>query len=212
MTATVEPMPSVSKNRRHTYHAFEMGDGRRDSGSSRSLEAVKEEPLEWNVIVQVPRDEDIEGKEFDISALDKEDLSRLKTDDPFLYHSIPTMRRSTYLFGDHEDEDEEAVVTERSSSSSSSSRRSSLSADFRSRRQGAPYKNYPNKTRQRDSIVRRVSRLSTEAHPSLILEEMMLKEFQDMDDGHAYEEMDLGVTAAELDQIIAELDDKTGAQ
>ncbi len=58
--------------------------------------------------------------------------------------------------------------------------------------------------RQSDSIVRRDSRLSTEAHPSLILEEMMLMEFQEMDDGPAHEEMDLGATVAKTGQIIAE--------
>jgi hypothetical protein len=51
--------------------------------------------------------------------------------------------------------------------------------------------------------------LSTEAHPSLILEEMILLVCQEMDDSY---EMDLGVTEAKLDQIIAGLDDQRGVQ
>jgi hypothetical protein len=59
-------------------------------------------------------------------------------------------------------------------------RRSSLPADFR--RQGALYNNVPENTRRRESIVRRTKCLSTEAHPSLIFEEMMLQELQELDD------------------------------
>jgi hypothetical protein len=116
MKAKAESMRSVA-TRIHTYHPFENSDGG-DSCSSRSLEAVKEELLEWNVIVQVPRDENIGGKEVEISALSKEDLFRLKTDDPFLYHSIPSMRRSMYLLSDHKMEVEEAIMIESSSMSS----------------------------------------------------------------------------------------------
>ena len=94
---------------------------------------------------------------------------------------------------------------------SSSSRRSSPPSAFRPRH-GDSYKSLLEKARQKDSIVRRVSRLSTEAHPSLILEEMMLLEFQEMNDGHTDDEMDLGVTEAKLDQIIAGLDDQRGVQ
>jgi hypothetical protein len=54
--------------------------------------------------------------------------------------------------------------------------------------------------------------LSTEAHPSLILEEMMLLEFQEMNDGHTDDEMDLGVTVAELEQMFADLNDQRGVQ
>ncbi len=41
------------------------------------MKVVKEEPLEWNITVQVPCDEDIGGKEIDISTLDMEDLCRV---------------------------------------------------------------------------------------------------------------------------------------
>ena len=90
---------------------------------------------------------------------------------------------------------------------SSSSRRSSLPSDSGLDR--APRTRIYSKEQDRDSIVRRVSRLSTEAHPSLILEEMILLECQEMDDSY---EMDLGVTEAKLDQIIAGLDDQRGVQ
>jgi hypothetical protein len=83
-----------------------------------------------------------------------------------------------------------------------------LTKGFRSEPQhGDSYKSLLEKARQKDSIVRRVSRLFTEAHPSLILEEMMLLEFQEMNDGHTGDEMDLGVTAAELEQMFADLND-----
>ena len=47
------------------------------SGFKRSMKVVKEEPLEWNITVQVPCDEDIGGKKIDISTLDMEDLCRV---------------------------------------------------------------------------------------------------------------------------------------
>ncbi len=49
----------------------------------------------WNLIVRVPLNEDIDRKEIDISALGKEDLCRLKKEDPFLYYSIPSTRRKS---------------------------------------------------------------------------------------------------------------------
>jgi hypothetical protein len=138
-------------------------------------------PLEWNVLVRVPGDEDTDRKEVDISALNNEDLCRLKTDDPFLYYSIPSIRRRSYLCDDGKGGDIIMIENSSSSSSSSSSRRSSLPSDFRSP-QNAQVKNEANDVKRKESIVRRNSRLSTEAHPSLILEEMMLLEFQELDD------------------------------
>ena len=154
-----------------THHADEIGDGS-DCGSSRSMKVVmEEEPLEWNVIVQVPGDEEINEKEKDISTLGKEDLCRLKTDDPFLYYSIPLMRGRSYLCDDPE------IMIQNISST-------------------------------RLSSLRRKKRISTEAHPSLIFEEMMILEFQELDDGRTDDEMDLSVAVADLKRWIAELDDQ----
>ena len=69
-------------------------------------------------------------------------------------------------------------------------RRSSLPSDFRSR-QDTLYKDLPEDTSHRESIVRRTSRLSTEAHPSLILEEMMLQELQELDIDEADDDDDM---------------------
>ena len=132
---------------------------------------------QWNVIVQVPDDEDIRRKEIDISALCKEDLCRLKTDDPFLYYSIPSMRRKSYLCDDGEEGDANMIE------SSSSSRRFSLPLDLRLPKD-AQFKVAAKDTGRKETIVRRNCRLSTEAHPSLILEEMMLSEFQELDYEH----------------------------
>ncbi|KAL3777235.1 hypothetical protein ACHAW5_010551 [Stephanodiscus triporus] len=148
-----------------------------------------------------PMGEDIDSKEIDINALSEEDLRRLKTDDPFLYYSIPSIRRKSYLCDDGDDRDAMMRVT------SSSSRRSSLPFDFM-QNQDALYKDVPEDASRRESIVRRTSRLSTEAHPTLIFEEMMLQELQELDDDDADDGMNLSVTADDLEQIIKELIDQ----
>ena len=76
-------------------------------------------------------------------------------------------------------------------------------------RQDALYQEVHEDTRRRESIVRRSSRLSTEAHPSLIFEEMMLLELQQLDEGDDTDsEMDFSFTADDLVQLISELDDQ----
>ena len=161
------------------------------------------EPLEWNVIVRVSDGEDIDDKEIDINALSEEDLRRLKTDDPFLYYSIPSIRRKSYLCDGDDDGDATMMRV-----ASSSSRRSSLPIDFR-QNQDALYQVVPEDARRRESVVRRMSRLSTEAHPTLILEEMMLHELQELDDDDDADDcMDLSVTADDLEQMIKELKDQ----
>jgi len=152
--------------------------------------------LEWNVIVRVSDGEDIDDKEIDINALSEEDLRRLKTDDPFLFYSIPSIRRKSYLCDDGDDGDATMMRV-----ASSSSRRLSLPSDFR-QNHAALCKVVPEDARRRESIVRRTSRLSTEAHPTLILEEMMMQELQELDD-----DMDCSVTADDLEEWMKELDD-----
>jgi hypothetical protein len=180
LSGTVDeaPMPTGRRFSCPIIDTHRTSEHRRGSnpGSSRGM------PSEWNVLVRVPGDLDIDEREIDISALNKDDLCRLRTDDPFLYYSIPSMRRLSYLCSD--DEGGDTIMIENSSSSSSSSsssRRSSLPPDFRSP-QNAQIMNAAKDTIRKESIVRRNRRLSTEAHPSLILEEMMLLEFQELDD------------------------------
>jgi hypothetical protein len=169
-----------------THRASSRG-GRSGPGASRITKKEEEEEeeegeqLEWNVIVLVPDDEEIDRKEIDIRSLTDQDLCKLKTEDPFLYYSIPSIRRKSYLFDESNDVD--AIK-------SSTSRRSSLPADFRSRRD-ALYQDVHEDTRRRESIVRRTSRLSTEAHPSLILEEMMLHELLELDGDDSVDDDDM---------------------
>jgi hypothetical protein len=180
LSGTVNPV-RVTTSRRScpnidTHRASSRG-GRSGPGASRITKKEEEEEeeegeqLEWNVIVLVPDDEEIDRKEIDIRSLTDQDLCKLKTEDPFLYYSIPSIRRKSYLFDESNDVD--AIK-------SSTSRRSSLPADFRSR-QDTLYQDVLEDTRRRESIVRRTSRLSTEAHPSLIFEEMMLHELLELD-------------------------------
>ena len=180
LSGTVNPV-RVTTSRRScpnidTHRASSRG-GRSGPGASRITKKEEEEEdeegeqLEWNVIVRVPDDEEIDRKEIDIRSLTDQDLCKLKTEDPFLYYSIPSIRRKSYLFDESNDVD--AIK-------SSTSRRSSLPADFRSR-QDTLYQDVLEDTRRRESIVRRTSRLSTEAHPSLIFEEMMLHELLELD-------------------------------
>lgn len=190
LSGTVNPV-RVTTSRRScpnidTHRASSRG-GRSGPGASRITKKEEEEEeeegeqLEWNVIVLVPDDEEIDRKEIDIRSLTDQDLCKLKTEDPFLYYSIPSIRRKSYLFDESNDVD--AIK-------SSTSRRSSLPADFRSRRD-ALYQDVHEDTRRRESIVRRTSRLSTEAHPSLILEEMMLHELLELDGDDSVDDDDM---------------------
>lgn len=190
LSGTVNPV-RVTTSRRScpnidTHRASSRG-GRSGPGASRITKKEEEEEdeegeqLEWNVIVRVPDDEEIDRKEIDIRSLTDQDLCKLKTEDPFLYYSIPSIRRKSYLFDESNDVD--AIK-------SSTSRRSSLPADFRSRRD-ALYQDVHEDTRRRESIVRRTSRLSTEAHPSLILEEMMLHELLELDGDDSVDDDDM---------------------
>jgi hypothetical protein len=190
LSGTVNPV-RVTTSRRScpnidTHRASSRG-GRSGPGASRITKKEEEEEeeegeqLEWNVIVLVPDDEEIDRKEIDIRSLTDQDLCKLKTEDPFLYYSIPSIRRKSYLFDESNDVD--AIK-------SSTSHRSSLPADFRSRRD-ALYQDVHEDTRRRESIVRRTSRLSTEAHPSLILEEMMLHELLELDGDDSVDDDDM---------------------
>ena len=189
LSGTVDPVPVPARRRYScpiidTHRASSRGGG---SGPGASQSTKKEdeeeygEPLKWNVLVRVRDDEGIDRKEIDISSLTDEDLCKLKTDDPFLYYSIPSMRRKSYLCD--ESNDGNAIM-------SSTSHRSSLPSDFRLR-QDALYQDVPEDTRRRESIVRRMSRMSTEAHPSLMLEEMMLQDLLELDDDNSADDDDM---------------------
>ena len=100
--------------RRASFSGTSLSNGRkRRSGlSTQSLKTgvVEQEELsEWRVSVRLANDDedsyDDRKKEIDTSTLSQEDLHILRTSDPFLYYPIPSIRRSSYLFGKGDDVD-----------------------------------------------------------------------------------------------------------
>mmetsp|Transcript_3980 Transcript_3980/g.8941 ORF Transcript_3980/g.8941 Transcript_3980/m.8941 type:complete len:247 (+) Transcript_3980:243-983(+) len=169
-------------------------------GGGIAPDSKEEDSFEYNVFVR-HADDEANNKEFDISAITDDDLRRLKRDDPFLYYSIPAVRRRSYRFheeNENDDDDENAIWSLRSSHS----RRSSLPAEVlaeaentRSRRgQGEPVED----ATKRDSVVRRNRRFSTEAHPSLVCGEL-LQELKEMNDSDMDE--DLEILEMDLDDM-----------
>lgn len=126
-------------------------------------------PAECTVFVRLSNDEDEQTqKEVDISSLSNKDLDRLKVTDPFLYNSIPSIRKRNGFNVD---------------AGRSSTRRSSLPAKMLA---NAEMNNQQNQQMEvedrpvrRGSIVRK-NRLSTEAHPTLVCE-ALLHELQALD-------------------------------
>lgn len=151
--------------------------------SDESNEEYDEDPFECRVFVQLSA-EDTAREEVDVGGLSSEDLRRLKRDDPFLYYSIPSIRRRSYRFNGEDGDEADAVRM------TSPLRRTSLPAHVlanadisRSQQEEArqevegPAIEEP---RRRNSVVRRNRRLSTEAHPTLVCDELM-RELQDLD-------------------------------
>jgi len=174
---------------------------KRRSDLAKSLKkdlAEEEEPTEWRVTVCLANDEDNDREEIDTSTLSKEDLRVLETDNPFLYYSIPANRRKSYLIN----KDNDVHTT----------RRSSLPPCFKMNtsmqllHQDSLNQDSPENALRRKSIVRRNSRVSTEAHPTLIYDEMMLLVRQTLDVNNADGEIDCSLTADDLEILFAELE------
>ena len=124
---------------------------------------------ECTVFVRLSNDEDERTqKEVDISSLSDEDLDRLKVTDPFLYNSIPSIRKRDGFNVD---------------AGRTSTRRSSLPAKMLANAEMNNQRNQQMKEEdrpvRRGSIVRK-NRLSTEAHPALVCE-ALLHELQALD-------------------------------
>ena len=94
LSGAVDPVPVVTARHQagcpttDAHHANKSGGGR-------SLDLLQENT--WNIIVRLAGDDDIGSKEVDIRSLNAEDICKLKTEDPFLYYSIPSVRRGSYL-------------------------------------------------------------------------------------------------------------------
>jgi len=129
-------------------------------------------------------------KEIDTSTLSQEDLSNLKTSDPFLYYSIPSSIRRRFPIGmqhdqlDHQESKEDDMIRRSSFPIMQHNHYLDYENNTIIRRSSLPASNQ----NQGESIaVRRSSRISTEVHPDLIYGEMILSDMDkrilsDMDD------------------------------
>ncbi|KAK1733050.1 hypothetical protein QTG54_007659 [Skeletonema marinoi] len=113
-----------------------------------------------------------EAEEVDITHYTQDDLERLRFEDPFLYYSIPAMKRGLFRSDSSR------------STNSSSSRRSScptilLNSDASD--------NGPQQEQRRESVTR-ARRLSVEPHPSLFIQDLMNEMDVDFDDSDIDEE------------------------
>lgn len=172
LSGEVEPVPSTStkSKRAASYSGTSPSNGVkwRSGLLTQSPKTVKkehqEEPSEWRVSVRTISDEDSHDdrkKEIDTSTLSQEDLRSLQKSDPFLYYSIPSIRRSSYLFGKGDDVD--------------TIRRSSLPIMQHNHldQHTSSQVLVQEQAKRRESIVRRTSRISTEAHPGLIYDDIL---------------------------------------
>jgi len=180
------------------------------STSEESYDESDEEPFECRVFVQLSDDKDKDKDQVDIGALSDEDLQRLKRDDPFLYYSIPSIRRRSYRFDADEDEDENADVIRMAMTRTPTRRRTSLPAQVlanadisRSQQQREARRSEEVLTvieePSRRGSVTRCRRLSTEAHPMLICDDL-LRELEDLD-VEDEDDIDLALLERELSGI-----------
>ena len=134
--------------------------GRRHS-SSAIMHVDGNHPREGkDITMTVPTFSSItEEEEVDISNYTQDDLERLRLEDPFLYYSIPAMKRKLY------ESDKSPIPMNSQARSEASSRRSScptiqLSSDG------------PEQQQRRES-VKRARRVSVEPHPSVVMKRIM---------------------------------------
>ena len=128
-------------------------------GENRKDSAATEETITTTITLLDTHEEE----EVDISQYTEDDLERLRLEDPFLYYSIPQVKRSLF----------------KSNSKASPTRRSScptiLAADDK-------------EPQQRRGSVTRARRLSTEPHPSLFIQDLMKEMDEEFDDSDIDEE------------------------
>eukprot|EP00984_Skeletonema_dohrnii_P012081 scaffold4862_cov144-Skeletonema_dohrnii-CCMP3373.AAC.3 len=149
--------------------------GRRQSTSS-IMHLDGNHPREGkDITMTVPTFSSItEAEEVDISNYTQDNLERLRLEDPFLYYSIPAMKRKLY-------------------ESDSSPMNSPARGDGTSRRSSCPTillsSDGPEQQQRRES-VKRARRVSVEPHHSVVMKQIM-KEMnmdEDSDDGDIDEE------------------------
>ena len=96
--------------------------------------------------------------QLDISKLNEDDLKLLKSQDPFLYHSIPSVNKAKLTIKpiDHARVIQDASAT----------------------------------TLESSAVISRRTRVSTECHATLILDDLMDEVFSDTDDHHRHSHAD----------------------
>ncbi len=114
-----------------------------------------------------------EAEEVDISQYSQDDLERLRLEDPFLYYSIPAMKRQLY-----ESDSSPKNSPARSTSASSSLRRSSCPSILLN--SDASGHDGPQQQQRRGSVTR-ARRLSVEPHPSVVIQNIMSEMMMDED-------------------------------
>ena len=134
-----------------------------DSSATRS---VDDRPIDDNRHIVVPtysQEPETEPKEVDVGNLSIEDLQSLKEQDPFLYYSIPGVRRAE--LHSQEVDMSKLLVDDRSGRGSSATSSSTK--------------------------VKRCTRLSFECHTDVLLEDFFLGELEETYDEKEMERLDL---------------------
>ncbi len=202
LSGAVDPVPVVTARHQAGCPMTDAHHANKSSGG-RSLDLSQENT--WSIIVRLAGNDDIGSKEVDIRALTAEDIRKLKTEDPFLYYSIPYIRRGSYLCDCIDDGDNIRMAK------LSSSHDPSLPTDYignvtthRLRQENVFCQEVHTDTRRHEFTVQRNCRVSTEAHPSLLLDDLMLLELEELDGGATNQEMDC--TYDDLKLLLNELD------
>jgi hypothetical protein len=146
---------------------------RQSSGSFTHVGGDRAQPSKDTVTLSIPTFSSItEAEEVDITHYTQDDLERLRFEDPFLYYSIPAMKRGLFRSDSSR------------STNSSSSRRSSCTTILLN---SDASDNGPQQEQRRESVTR-ARRLSVEPHPSLFIQDLMNEMDVEFDDSDIDEE------------------------
>ena len=136
------------------------------ASDSSAIRSVDNRPIDGGRSIAVPtysREPQTEPKEVDVGNLSVEDLQLLKEQDPFLYYSIPGVRRAE-LHSQEVDMSKQLLVDDRSGRESSATS---------------------------STKVKRCTRLSFECHMDVLLEDFFLGELEETYDDKEMERLDL---------------------
>ena len=117
--------------------------------------------------------------QIDVSGMTRRDLQRLKAEDPFLYYSIPEMRHRSYRF-EHDETD--GALGDAPPLQEGAAAHDPRRGDGRVRAPAAGASLPPGLNRPPNNVIRKC-RLSVEAHPTLVTEDMDLLSWATGQDG-----------------------------